>query len=113
MFGFKMNFTSVQEICGWIMSLRGKIGNVVVVGLAAIFWVVWETRNKACFENIFPYDPTSVIVQAAHWLDFWSGLQRQGLQGMQDRGAKMLLRVAAEVFSRKKGWEPAALRLAC
>lgn len=69
-----MNLNSVQEIFNWIMNFTGKMRNVVAVGVAAILWAIWRTRNKACFENIFPYDPTSVIVQATHWLEFWSGL---------------------------------------
>lgn len=65
-FGINTNFVSVKDVCSWIMRIPGKIRNVMAVGIAAIFWAVWKTRNKACFENVFPYDPSRVIVQAAH-----------------------------------------------
>ena len=36
----------------------------------------------------------------------------QELRGMQVRTARFLLRVAADVFGRKKGWAPVVLALA-
>lgn len=49
------------------MRIPSTIRVVVAVGLAAILWVIWKTWNKVCFDNAFPYDPTSVIVQTAHF----------------------------------------------
>lgn len=40
--------------------------NVVAVGVAAIMLEDQKEEEKSCFQNIFPFDPTSVIVQADH-----------------------------------------------
>jgi hypothetical protein len=45
---------------------------LVSVGIATVIWSLWKTGNAGnavCFDNIFPYDPTSVIAQTAHWLN--------------------------------------------
>lgn len=26
-------------------------GNLVLVGVAAVFWIIWKTRNNACFHS--------------------------------------------------------------
>ena len=59
---FKNGLPSVQEICSYIIGVPGKIRSVVAVGLAAILGAIWKTRNKASFENVFSYDPTTVIL---------------------------------------------------
>ena len=84
----------------------------MATGVASVMWSLWKTRNAACFNNVFPYDPTSVIAKKAHWMESWAKLQIPGRRDLQLRGARMLLRVAAEIFSKKKGWAPMVLRIA-
>lgn len=65
-----------------------------------------------CFDNVFPYDLSSVITQISHWMEFWSALQRGELRGAQIRGARLMLLVLAEIFSKKRGWAPLVLHIA-
>lgn len=57
-----------------------------VVGVTDIIWAIWKCRNNACFHNIYLYDPTSVIAQTAHWLEFFSGIQRRGVSKRHAKG---------------------------
>lgn len=88
--------------------------NLIVVGVAAIIWAIWKTRNKACFDKKLPNDPTDVIFSVCHWMDSWAILQK----AEADRrrlllGAKLLRQVANDIFCSKFGWRPGARRIGC
>ena len=70
-----------------------------------------KTRNKVFFQGIYPGDPTNIIFLKAHYIRYWSGLQKTELQKLQVRGAKLLIMAATEVFHRRQGWGPMILRL--
>lgn len=93
-----MNLYSIHELCVWTMQFPGRMRCLIAVGVSAMIWGLWKCRNNACFRNIYPYDPSSVIVQVAHWLEFWAGLQKRGFRESQARGAKLLLQVAPVVL---------------
>lgn len=90
-----MNLDTVQDISLWIMRFPGKMRGLMAAGVAAVIRAIWKCRNNACFRGIYPYDPSSVITQVSLWLEYWAGLQ-----------------VAAEMYSRKRGWAPLVLRIA-
>jgi hypothetical protein len=101
-----------KDIIDWVLRFPSSMRGLVTSGVASVMWALWKTRNDACFDGIFSYDPTSVIAQTAYWIDIWNNLQIPGRRGLQRRGSRTLLRVAAEIFSKKKGWAPMVLRLA-
>jgi hypothetical protein len=42
--------------------------------MAAAFWALWKTRNKACFDNVLPTDPCELIYVICQYIDYWSNL---------------------------------------
>lgn len=44
-----------------VLEIPIKVKNVIVVGGAAVLWVLWKTRNSACFDNIYQYDTTIIF----------------------------------------------------
>jgi hypothetical protein len=46
----------------------------MVVGVASILWTLWNTRNGACFGNIFPVDAVSITSQISRYIHFLAGL---------------------------------------
>jgi hypothetical protein len=55
--------------------------NLVLCGAAALCWILWKTRNDACFNKKYPNDSASVIYRLCNVLT-----GRAFLQTDQDRG---------------------------
>jgi hypothetical protein len=45
-----------------------------MLGLLAICWVIWKTRNKICFEKKFIKNPCEIICPAYAFMRYWLGL---------------------------------------
>jgi hypothetical protein len=65
-----------------------------IVGAAAICWVLWKARNKACFENIVINSPMEIVCHACALIMKWAGLSKRELQYLLHDGAKLLLKAA-------------------
>lgn len=52
----------------------------VVVGVAAILWAIWKTRNTACFQSKLPTDPSHVVYMVCNWFEYWAGLQKEEMR---------------------------------
>jgi hypothetical protein len=57
-----------------------KEQRLIAMGFAAVFCVIWKTRNESFFKNIFPIDPAALINRIAALLHSWNGLQRTDLR---------------------------------
>jgi hypothetical protein len=60
-FSFVRKPTSVCHLFGsWMNGFSDKNRGLVQVGVAAVLWSIWKTRNNACFRSIFPENPTTI-----------------------------------------------------
>jgi hypothetical protein len=79
--------------------------------MAATFWALWKTRNKACFDNIMPADPCELIYVICQHIDYWSNLQKPGTRKAVARGIKQVKMVIQQVFTQMRGWAPLCRRI--
>jgi hypothetical protein len=59
----------------WISKILPVGFNFHVLGVAALCWAIWKTRNKACFEGKLISSPMSLICYMCSFLRYWAGLQ--------------------------------------
>ncbi|KAI4991371.1 hypothetical protein ZWY2020_039742 [Hordeum vulgare] len=91
---------SLFDLCqNWIPAYTGKDRVVVSVGVAALLWSIWKTRNKAYFQSTLPRDPTDVI------------FNKKVVLSMLKEVTKRLAKVVCDVYSRSHGWGPAVRRI--
>ncbi|KAG8060373.1 hypothetical protein GUJ93_ZPchr0002g26796 [Zizania palustris] len=89
----------------WFGKLNKRVRNVVGVGLAAVFWSVWRSRNDACFQNKLINDPLIFVKLICFWLSFWSKLQKSEAREKDlDLGVRLLEHLASDIYSRRRGW---------
>ena len=55
------------------MPLAGKFH--LFVGLAAIYWALWKTRNNICFDKKMIRSPTEIICSVSSFISFWAELE--------------------------------------
>ena len=89
----------------WLIGFGNKQRKKIAVGVAAIFWGLWKTRNLACFENKWPVEPIEVIHKVCYWTDLWANLQAwEGVKMELQVGTRLLVRVADEAFRGARSW---------
>ena len=113
-FGFEARPLSVFHLYSdWLKLFLNKDRALVLVGVAAILWSIWKTRNEACFQGKRPDNLVTVTNLIGFWISPWAILQsneghREGLCW----GAKLFKQASSEVFTAARVWQPANQQLA-
>ena len=112
-FNFVGKPVSVRHLFGgWMRRFSGKHRRLVRVGVAAVLWSIWKTRNNACFRSVLPNNPCSITNMIGHWMTTWAILQvKETNQHAINWGAKLFVRLSSEVFQANHGWRPATKRI--
>lgn len=72
------------------------------LGIAAICWAIWKTRNKICFEDKKIHDPISVVCYACALMKYWAGLYGEADKEALIAGGDSMLKIAIQLLSKKK-----------
>jgi hypothetical protein len=67
-----------------------KNDNLHMVGLAAICWAMWQSRNNICFEKKKIRSPVEIICLASSVIKYWAGLQKEEDKDILMEGAEAL-----------------------
>ena len=92
--------TSFEQYWLWIQRHLKNKKHVYLVGLAAICWATWKTRNKACFEKRMISSPMEIICLASSFLSYWTGLQKGSARKELEIGAEALKMAAINFHPR-------------
>jgi len=79
--------TSFEQYWLWVHKYLQNKKYVYTVGLAAICWATWKSRNNACFERKLISSPTEIICLASSFLSYWAGLQKGSAKEELEIGA--------------------------
>jgi hypothetical protein len=70
--GVNCQFKNVEDcLLIWLKQFSRIRKRVITVGVAAVLWSIWKSRNMASFQQTWPSDPSVVLFQACYWIDFW------------------------------------------
>jgi hypothetical protein len=72
---------SYDQFDNWIRKALPGGDAVYMFDLAAICWVIWKVRNRACFKKKPIRNPNDVIFSACLFMYFWGGLFKGDMQG--------------------------------
>jgi hypothetical protein len=59
----------------WLSNQNSKIRALIWVGIVALCWAIWKTRNDIIFYKIKHNSILQAIVRGTYWLRFWGQLQ--------------------------------------
>lgn len=70
------------------------------VGLAAVCWAIWRTRNSVCFENKRVKSPTVIVCLICSFLAYWVGLLKEEMKDQVTQGVEAVK--SAALFFHKQ-----------
>jgi hypothetical protein len=79
----------------WITKILPVGSNLHIVGIVALCWAIWKTRNNACFEGKLISSPLGLICYMCAFLRYWEGLQNEKDKELLLEGATRLQRGAS------------------
>ena len=111
--GLKSSPLSVKDCFGgWINKFNKEDKKMVMIGVSALFWAIWKSRNAIVFERKRINDPFQIIKLMVRWLVDWSILQtKEPPKKMLELGARVLERATSEVYTAGQGWRINVARL--
>ena len=81
MLGVKHKLVNLNDLfSGWFNVSAGRDRKFLMIGVAAIFWALWKTRNKIMFSMCEPGDSTNIVLYVCHFLTCWAPLQKGALR---------------------------------
>jgi len=103
---------SVSHLLGsWLGVFSLKLRKQMLVGVAALCWVLWLNRNDAVFTRKLHNSYLQVIFRGAYWTRLWSQLSKEEEKDLLKKLCRQLEERVLELFGRS-GWN-FINRLAC
>jgi hypothetical protein len=102
-FGFNRP-TCVQHLFGpWLRSFSKKQRSLVMIGVAALCWAIWISRNDLVFKKSQYVSILQVIFRGVFWIRSWAFLANDDGRNSLRAGGRMLESVALALF-KGTGW---------
>jgi hypothetical protein len=86
-----------SQIFWWFPRHGHASRNVQILGVAAICWVIWKLRNRACFEGKLIHSPIKLILYSIVFMNYLAGLNSIADQEIIRQGAENLANIARVV----------------
>jgi len=85
----------------WLRSFPPSLRNQIIVGVAALCWAIWLSRNDVVFSKTTTNSFSQLIFRGTYWIRLWSQLSKEK-EGRQMKEACHLLEVLMlEVFGKR------------
>jgi len=96
--------TSFTHLLGaWIKGFHHTVRNQVLVGVTALCWALWLSRNEIIFERKVPNSYLQVIFRGTYWTRNWARLSKEEEKTSLNECCQRLEACVMEIFS-KAGW---------
>lgn len=67
------------------------------LGIAAICYAIWRTRNKTCFEDKYIQHPAAIICYAYVLMSYWTGLYPEE-EKVLEAGMNTMLKIVIKLL---------------
>ena len=82
----------------WTRSFAPGLRDQVIVGIAAMCWVLWLNRNDVVFQRTHINSCLQVIFRRTYWIRQWSLLSKEKARGLLKEGCRKLEVVVMQFF---------------
>ena len=96
---------SISHMLGnWLSNFDNNERRVILVGAAALCWVIWRCRNDIIFNNIKYSSFMQTVFRGTYWLRLWAHLHHEDTMKVLFRKASLALEIVALEIANH-GWK--------
>jgi hypothetical protein len=88
----------------WLNGVNKKDKEHIHIGVSAICWSIWTSRNDIVFNKQKGTNFLQVILRAAHWIQLWAYLLPEEQRDTMATGCNHLLMVTRDCYFQATGW---------
>ena len=97
--------TNVTNMFGnWLNGVPKTDKDRIRIGVSALCWSIWITRNDMVFNKQNGTNFLQVIRRATHWIQLWAFLLPEDQREPMVTGCNRMLAVAQDFFFQATGW---------
>ena len=97
--------TRITNMFGnWLNGMRKDNKHKFRIGVAALCWSLWTSRNDLVFNRQKGTNLLQVIYRATHWIQLWAYLLPEDQPDSMATGCNRLLMVAQDCYFQPTGW---------
>ena len=97
-FNFQPPKSTSHMFGSWIRRFAPGLRNQIIVGVAAICWVLWLNRNDAVFQKLVTNSHLQVMFRRTFWIRQWSLPSKEEEGRVMKEGCRRLEGVALQLF---------------
>lgn len=96
---------NVNDLLGaWVKGWSKENRKQIVVGISALCWAIWLSRNDICFKGKSSYSFLQVIFRGTYWARMWAKLSKEEEEDRLKRICNVVERTMLEIFNNF-GWK--------
>jgi hypothetical protein len=96
------HYFAVMLVINLVTRIKDK--ERIRIGISAVCWSIWTTRNDIIFNRQTGTNFLQVIRRATHWIQQWALLLPEDQRENMATGCNRLLTVTQDLFFQATGW---------
>jgi hypothetical protein len=82
---------SINQMFGnWVINMKRSLRNLFLVGIGAMLWAIWLSRNDIIFNKSPGLSYMQVIFRGTHWTRVWSAFQKENERRVLQNACRLL-----------------------
>jgi hypothetical protein len=88
---------------GWVYGMNPKERQIFLVGIGAMLWAMWLSRNDVVFNKISISSSMQGIFRGTYWIRMWANFQKDQPKETLQSACRVIESLTIETFA-KHGW---------
>jgi hypothetical protein len=86
-----------------VYGMNPKDRQIFLIGICAMLWVIWLSRNDIVFNKASISSSMHVIFRGTYWIRTWPNFQKDPMKNTLQSACRVMESVTMEIFA-KHGW---------
>jgi hypothetical protein len=95
----------------WVHSMNSSDRQIFLIGICAMLWAIWLSRNEVVFNKVSISSAIQVIFMGTHWTRTWAIFQKDSKRKLLRIGCRLIETITMEIFVTHGWWSTNRLSL--